>query len=170
MRFEMRRETLKFVEHAPVVRATAAEIAVPRERVFEALADAPGWVGWFPNVRSAEYTSQAPHGKGAIRLAEVAGTTWEEEVIVWDVGRRYGWTVLHTSVPLATAQVELFELTDTERGTAIRWTLAIEPRLIARLGAPLAEPAIRMLWQRATQNLEALLTGEATGSAPRPPS
>lgn len=165
MRFEMRRETLKFVEHAPVVRATAAEIAVPRERVFEALADAPGWAAWFPNVRSAEYTSPAPHGRGAIRLAEVAGTTWEEEVIVWDVGRRYGWTVLHASVPLATAQVELFELTDTARGTAIRWTLALEPRLIARLGAPLAEPAIRMLWLRAMQNLEALLTGRAEPQA-----
>ena len=65
MRFEMRRETLKFVEHAPVVRATAAEVAVPRERVFEAIADPSSWIEWFPNVRSAEYTSQAPHGPGA---------------------------------------------------------------------------------------------------------
>ena len=74
--------------------------------------------------------------------------------------------MLHTSVPLATAHVELFELTDTERGTAIRWTLALEPRLLARLGAPLAEPAIRMLWQRAMHNLEALLTGRGDVSRP----
>ena len=92
-----------------------------------------------------------------MRVAEVAGTHWEEEIIVWDKDRRWGWTVLAASVPLADAQVELFELTDTANGTAIRWTLALEPRLIARLGAALAEPAIRMLWQRATRNLEAKL-------------
>jgi hypothetical protein len=161
MWFEMRRETLKFVEHAPVVRATAAEIAAPRPHVFQALVDTPGWTKWFPNVRSSAYTSPPPHGKGAIRLSDTAGTQWEEEVIVWDVDRRWGWTVLRASVPLATAQVELFELTDTERGTAVRWTLAMEPRLIARIGAPLAEPAIRLLWQRATHNLETLLRESA---------
>jgi hypothetical protein len=157
MWFEMRRETLRFVEHAPVVRATAAELVAPRPRVFQALVDTPGWVQWFPNVRAAAYTTPAPHGKGSIRLSEIAGTQWEEEVIVRDEDRRWGWTVLRASVPLANAQVELFELTDTERGTAVRWTLAMEPRLIARIGAPLAEPAIRLLWQRATQNLQALL-------------
>src|SRR5262245_20024205 len=106
MWFEMRRENLKFVEHAPVVRATAAEVAAPRARVFQALVDTPGWTRWFPNVRSAEYTSPPPHGKGSIRLSDTAGTQWEEEVIVWDVDRRWGWTVLRASVPLATAQVE----------------------------------------------------------------
>ena len=157
MRFEMRREDLRFVERASIVRATAAEVAAPRARVFQALTDAPGWATWFPNVRTAEYTTPQPYGRGTMRVAEVAGTHWEEEIIVWDKDRRWGWTVLAASVPLAEAQVELFELTDTPNGTAIRWTLALEPRLIARLGAPLAEPAIRMLWQRATRNLEATL-------------
>jgi len=157
MWFEMRREGLKFVEHAPVLRATAAEVAAPRGRVFQALVDAPGWSAWFPNVRSAEYTTPPPYGRGTIRVAEVAGTRWEEEIIVWDDDRRWGWTVVRASVPLATAQVELFELTDTPAGTAIRWTLALEPRLIARLGAPFAERTIRRLWQRATRNLEAML-------------
>ena len=157
MWFEMRREGLSFVEHAPVLRATVGEIAAPRADVFRALADAPGWPAWFPNVRTAAYTTSPPHGRGAIRVANVARTRWEEEIIAWDEGRRFGWTVIGTSVPLATAQVELFELTDTPAGTAVRWTLALEPRLVARIGARFAEPAIRRLWQRASKNLEAML-------------
>ena len=157
MWFEMRRENLAFVEHAPVLRATVAEVAAPRADVFRELVDAPGWTAWFPNVRTASYTTPPPHGRGAIRVATVAGTRWEEEVIACDDGRRFGWTVTGASVPLATAQVELFELTDSSSGTAIRWTLALEPRLVARLGARFAEPAIRRLWARATQNLQKML-------------
>jgi carbon monoxide dehydrogenase subunit G len=157
MWFEMRREGLSFVEHAPVLRATVAEIAAPRADVFRSLADAPGWARWFPNVRTASYTTPAPYGRGTIRVANVARTRWEEEIIVWDDGRRFGWTVVGASVPLATAQVELFELTDAPAGTAVRWTLALEPRLVARIGARFAEPAIRRLWQRASKNLEQIL-------------
>jgi hypothetical protein len=45
------------------------------------------------------------------------------------------------------------------RRTRIRWTLALDPRLIARLGAPFATRAIRRLLARATTNLDARLAG-----------
>jgi Polyketide cyclase / dehydrase and lipid transport len=134
-------------------------MAAPRSLVFGAFVDPEGWTGWFPNVRRAAYTSPPPFGVGTIRAAHVGGTRWVEEMIAWDDGRRWAWTVLRASVPLATAQVECFEFADAGSGTRIRWTLALDPRLIARLGAPFATGAIRRLLARAAANLEARLDG-----------
>jgi beta-alanine degradation protein BauB len=153
----MRKEDATFTLRAPVVHVTEAEVAAPRARVFAALADAAGWRHWFPGVRAAGYTTRPPHGVGTIREADVRGTRWVEEMIAWDEGTRWGWTVTRASVPFATAQVELFELLDGGRGTRIRWTLALEPRLLARLGAPLAARLTRRLFRRAMENLGARL-------------
>jgi uncharacterized protein YndB with AHSA1/START domain len=157
MWFPMRQEDLTFVERAPVVHVADAVLRAPRDAVFAALADAGGWPRWFPNVRAATYTSPPPHGVGSIREADVRGTRWVEAMIAWDVGARWAWTVLGASVPLATAQVESFELDDAGGGTRVRWTLALEPRLLARLGAPFAERTITTLFHRAMTNLEAVL-------------
>jgi len=60
--------------------------------------------------------------------------------------------VCGTSVPFATAQVESFDLTDAGTGTRVHWTLALEPRLLARLGAPFFGRTIARLSRRAMDN------------------
>src|SRR5437016_5879542 len=106
MWFDLRKESMAFVERAPVRWVTEAEVAAPRAAVFGALAAAESWKRWFPNVQDAAYTSPPPHGIGTIRAAHVGGTRWLEEVIAWDQGARFAWTVTRASVPFATAQVE----------------------------------------------------------------
>jgi len=71
------------------------------------------------------------------------------------------WTVTRASVPLATAQVEAFELTETGDGTHVRWTLALEPepRLLGRVSAPLAARTIPRLFRRAMDNLGTYVHG-----------
>jgi len=160
MWFAMRREDLGFVGRAPLVQVADARVGAPRAAVFAALADAGGWPRWFPNVRAAAYTTPAPHGVGTVREADVGGTRWVEEMIAWDPDVRWGWTVLRASVPFAAAQVELFELADVDDGTRVRWTLALEPRLVARLGAPIAKRTIPRLLRRAMDNLGARLAHE----------
>jgi carbon monoxide dehydrogenase subunit G len=155
--FEMRKETLGFVDRARVVHVTEAEVEAPRQAVFAALVEPRSWPQWFPNVRDVFYTSPPPHGVGTIREANVRGTHWVEEIIAWDEGARWAWTVTRASVPLAKAQVESFELMDVPGGTRVRWTLALEPRLLARLGAPFAARTIRRLFRRAMDNLGAYL-------------
>jgi hypothetical protein len=157
MWFEMRREDVGFVERARVVHLSEAGVAAPRAVVFDALAEPSGWRHWFPNVRAAAYTSPPPHGVGTIREADVGGTRWVEEMIAWDPGTRWGWTVTRASVPFARAQVETFVLADAPAGTRVRWTVALEPRLLARLGAPFAARTIPRLFARAMRNLEAHL-------------
>jgi hypothetical protein len=153
MWFELRKENLGFAARAPVVHVSEAEVAASRPKVFAAFAEPRCWKHWFPNVRDASYTNAPPYGVGTIRQAHVGGTYWIEEMIAWDEGTRWAWTVTRASVPFAKAQVEAFEFIDTGRGTRVRWTLALEPRLLARLGAPFAAGIVSRLFRRAMQNL-----------------
>jgi polyketide cyclase/dehydrase/lipid transport protein len=160
--FEMRKENLEFLHRAPVVHVAEAGVAAARPAVFAALVEPSGWKHWFPSVREVSYTSPAPHGVGTVREANVGGTRWIEEIIAWDEATHWGWTVVRASVPLAVAQVESFELSDGDDGTRVRWTLALEPRLLARLGAPFAAGTISRLFRRAMSNLERHLSARGT--------
>jgi len=153
MFFSMRKESLSFIECAPSVHRVEAVIAAPPPAVFAALAEPRGWQHWFPNVREARYTSPPPYGVGTIREADVGGTRWVEEMIAWDADARWAWTVTGASVPFAHAQVESFELSPADGGTRVQWTVALEPRMLARLGGPLMSRTMRRLWLRAAQNL-----------------
>lgn len=155
MWFAMRKENLGFVARAPVVHVTEAVVAAPRSAVFAALVDASGWKEWFPNVRDASYASPPPHAVGTIRRANVGGTRWVEEVLACDLDARFAWTVTGASIPFATALVESYEVADAGGATRLRWTFALEPRLLARLGAPFAARTLARTLARATANLEA---------------
>ena len=153
MWFEMRKEDLGFIARAAVVHVAEAEVAAPRPAVFAAFANPRGWKHWFPSVREAAYTTAPPYGVGTIREADVGGTRWVEEMIAWDDHTRWAWTVVRASVPFATAQVESFELADAGTGTRVRWTLALEPRLLARLGGPFFGRTVARLLPRAMDAL-----------------
>lgn len=159
--FDLRREEVSFIDRAPLVHVFDAEVAAPREAVFAAFAEPATWKDWFPGVREASYSSAPPHGIGSIRRAEVGGTHWVEEVIAWDADTRWAYTVTRSSVPIASAQVEVFDFADAPEGTRVRWTLAFEPRLLMRLGAPFAPHLMRRVFERAAASLGAQLQGAA---------
>jgi carbon monoxide dehydrogenase subunit G len=151
--FELRKESLTFLCRAPVVHVAEALIAAPQHAVFGAVVEPRGWEDWFPGVREASYTTPPPFGVGTIREADVGGTRWVEELIAWEDPTRWAWTVLRTSVPFARAQVESFEFMEAADGTRVRWTLALEPRLLARLAAPLTRRTMPRLLRQAMANL-----------------
>src|SRR5438046_2899392 len=96
-----------------------------------------------PRVRSRRRAA------GGVRVAEADGAA----------ARPGAGTVTRASVPRATAQVEAFELTETGDGTHVRWTLALEPRLLGRVSAPLAARTIPRLFRRAMDNLGTYVHG-----------
>jgi hypothetical protein len=157
MRFAMRHEDLGFIERAPMVQVVEAIVRSEPGAVFAALADASGWSRWFPGVRAAWYSTPPPHGVGTIREANVGGTQWVERMIAWDDPSRWAWTVTAASLPFAGAQVESFELEPAAAGTRVRWTIALQPRLLARLGRPFMRRTSASLFARAMRNLDACL-------------
>lgn len=157
MRFAMRHEDLGFLERAPMVERVEAAASSAPAAVFAALADAAAWPHWFPGVRAAWYSTPRPYGVGTIREANVSGTHWVEKMIAWDYPSRWAWTVTAASVPLAVAQVESFELVPAAGGTRVCWTIAIEPRLLGRLGRPFLRRTTASLFARAIGNLDAHL-------------
>jgi Polyketide cyclase / dehydrase and lipid transport len=168
MWFELRPEGLDFLRTAPVAHRYAATVSASPPAVFATLANPGCWHEWFPGVQAAAYTSLPPYGVGTIREAHVGGTRWVERLIAWDHQTRWAYTVLRSSVPLASAQVEAFEIEPQTGGTRVQWTLACEPRWLMRLGAPLAPWTIRRVFERAMRNLNAYLTTAApSGTAGR---
>lgn len=173
----MRKEDLTFLERAPVRHVFSAVVAAPRAAVFAAIADPEGWHAWFPGVRRARYASPPPYGVGTIREANVSGTRWVEEMIAWQPDRRWAYTVIEASTPLASAQVEVFDVADVAPAaggpggavgaggvggsvaTRVTWTLAIEPRLLQRIAAPIAPLVMRRVFSSAMRRLEVHLGG-----------
>jgi deazaflavin-dependent oxidoreductase (nitroreductase family) len=168
----MRREDMTFLERAPVRHVFRAVVAAPRASVFAAIADPTCWHAWFPGVRSARYASPEPYGVGTIREADVSGSRWVEEMIAWEPERRWAYTVIESSAPLAAAQVEAFDVEDASDapggGTRVTWTLAIEPRLLQRLAAPIAPLVMRRVFEGAMRGLERYLAGGARAAATSP--
>jgi carbon monoxide dehydrogenase subunit G len=161
MRFAMRHEDLGFIARAPTVRVAEATVRSEPSAVFAALADATAWPSWFPGVRAAWYATPPPHGVGTIREANVSGTHWVERMIAWEEPSRWAWTVIAASVQFAVAQVESFELQPASGGTRVGWTIALEPRLLARLGQPFLRRTTASLFARAMRNLDAHLGASA---------
>jgi carbon monoxide dehydrogenase subunit G len=165
MWFELRKESLAFVENAAVVHIFEVVVAAPRPAIFGVIAEPRTWRDWFPGVRGASYDGDPPYGVGTVRRAHVGMTRWVEEMIAWEPDTRWAYVVTRTSVPFARAQVESFEFSDAGAGTRVCWTLAFEPRLLARFGAPWASGVVGRLFHRAMHNIERYVL--ANGGAAR---
>jgi uncharacterized protein YndB with AHSA1/START domain len=118
---------LEFLDSAPQRFRQEAVVAASRAEVFDALADASGWAEWFPGVEWARYAGSGEPGVGTIRESQVAGARYDETMLVWEAGRRWGYRIDRATQPVARAQVELHELEDAAQGTLVRWIIATEP-------------------------------------------
>ena len=159
MWFSCRKEQLSFIERAPLVHTVRATVAAARPKDFATIVDPYTWRNWFPGVRAASYPSPTPYGVGTIRQAHVGRSHWVEELIAWDTDTRWAYTVLRSTAPFARAQIESFDFSDQSGGTDVRWTLALEPRLVARLGTPFLPRVVDRLFHRAMRNLDAFIAG-----------
>ena len=84
----MRKEDLSFLRPGAGAHVFTAVIAAPRAAVRRARRPAL-LAELVPGVRAARYHGAPPYGVGTIREADVSGTRWVEEMIAWDVDRRW---------------------------------------------------------------------------------
>ncbi|MBX7158718.1 MAG: SRPBCC family protein [Acidimicrobiia bacterium] len=162
--YELRPEGLDFLGSAPVIHVFEGDVAAPRKAVFALVADTASWAQWFPGFRRGSYGAPPETGTqvGMPRSIVIGpGVRIEEHVAAWDEPERYAYGVERTSVPMANALVEAWDLTEIDvpgspgGGTRVKWTFAIDPKWPMRLTTPLAPPVLGFLFRKALRKLEA---------------
>lgn len=152
MAHALRPEDLSFIERARVLNTRHIEVAAPPSAVWPALQDAAAWTQWFTGVTHSEYTSDPPHGLGAIRSLHVKGLEVTERVIACDDDRRFAFTVLESNKPGFAAMAEEVTLEVTASGTRVTYRQAVDPTWWLR-------PLAGVLRRRLGDELEAGLAG-----------
>ena len=163
MWFDMREVDLDFIETAGKTFIATSELSAPRSQVWDAFVDPTTWHRWWPGVESAAYPEQSePYGVGTTRVARVSGQSYEESIVAWEEGTRWAYHISRATVPIATAQLECTDFADCNGGTRVRWTLALDRRLLMWVATPAFSRYMPHLFDRAMRNLDAYLA--PTGS------
>jgi hypothetical protein len=163
MWFKMRKVDLAFLEAAPKTYVVECKLASARPDVWKHLVDPTSWRHWWPGVKSASYgDSSRPYGIGTFREATIHGQKYQEYIVVWEEGRRWGYYIDRASVPIARAQLECTELEDCGSGTRARWILAQDPRLLMRLVAPFFPNIMQSMFREAMANLDRHIAASKT--------
>ncbi len=153
--YPMRPVDLDFLKTAGVVYTMECELRASRKAVWETYVDASTWHAWFPGVREARYREQeGPIGVGSIREASVSGQAYEEQMVAWEEGRRWAYTLTRATFPIAHAQLECTEFEDCGSGTRVRWILAADRRFLMWISAPFLKRRLERLWREAVESLD----------------
>ena len=105
------------------------QVAAPPATVFEVLTDHRGYAKITP-LRKAELEREgepAPNGVGAIRKLSAAGPPLREEVLAYEPGRRFSYTLL-SGLPVRD-HVGTVELTPEGGGTKVVYAVRTTPTL-----------------------------------------
>ncbi len=153
----LRAESLEFLKTAPKRWSFEGRVGAPPEIVFDAISADPSTWTWFPGFTTGRYVGAGPHGLGAIREIKVGPSIYRETIVAHNRPNRWAYRVDQTTVPLAKALVEEWTVEPDGRGSAVRWTFAIDPRLMFRVIGPAAPIVLGRVFRKAMANLNAQL-------------
>ncbi len=153
---------LELLDDAPVAHVLHHQIEAPPLAVWERLADSPATWSWFPTVQGGHFVGDE-RGVGAQREIHLRGARVLETVLAAEAGVRWAYRLDTTTVPLARAVVEDWQLTELPAtstrpaSTAVQYTFAFDPfpgtaRLLAAGGV-----GLERVFARAARNLDDLL-------------
>ena len=137
-RFKCKLVDAGFFETAPMRLQAQFEIRKPSGDVWEELtADNP--LAWCRILKDVTWTSPRPFGVGTTRIARALGgaNVLEESFFCWEEGRRHSFYVERSSSPMFLRFAEDYLVKPTgESSCRFTWTIAAEPRSVARLLTP----------------------------------
>lgn len=151
---QCRAEDLSFLERAPHRIVNEGVMPVSAQRLFEVLADAPGWPQWFVDMVAAEWTSPAPRGVGSTRTVKLTTMAVEETILAFDAGKRFAFRLDRVGLPLVRAMVEDYAIESLgPTSSKLRWVAAYEPTPLMTLVHPVARVIFGSQFRRTVEKL-----------------
>lgn len=84
----------EWTDAAPVKISASREIVASPDDIFAALADHETWVEWFPKITKVERYGDLQDGVGSNRRVHIGRVEVDEEFILWEPGKAWGFTSL----------------------------------------------------------------------------
>ena len=149
---------LEFFNSPPAEVVTAKTLDCSAERVFEVLADPPGWPQWFDGMKSGAWTSPAPFGVGSTRRMGLASTTVDETFLAWEPGVRFTFRLDAMGLPIVRAMAEDWRIESLgPKSCRVTYRVAYEPTLLARLLHPVLRAMFTRQFARSVDTLAAFV-------------
>jgi uncharacterized protein YndB with AHSA1/START domain len=132
MRFRLEDRPPGWSANAPIRIYNEVFLPAPPERVFELLADSPGWTKWFNRMRRVRIDGP-PTGVGALRTVWVGPTRVQERFTVWEPARQISLHIVESSSPGVRVMVEDYVISPVPGGSSLAITVGVEAKGVFRL-------------------------------------
>lgn len=127
MNFRLEERPPGWVEHAPIQIHHELLLPAPPERVFELLADSPGWTTWFKGMRRVRIDAGG-RGVGTLRTVWIGATRVQEHFTAWEPDRQITFHLVKSNSPGMRVMVEDYRISPAAEGSTLSITVGIEAK------------------------------------------
>jgi len=126
---QLKTQPPEWITTAPVKVSASREMRVTPDQVFAALCDHEAWPEWFSSIQKVERLGDQREGVGSRRRVTINKRfAVDEEFIVWEPGKAWGFTVYEASTGVFRTLNELVEMqVIADDRTRVTYTMGIDP-------------------------------------------
>ena len=166
MRIACRPVDASFFDTAPMRFKNVVELSARPADVFTIFEDGESWPRWFHGIHNVVWTSNKPYGVGTTRTVWLTGVTIDEHFFRWEQDHRFSFYLIGHSMPLFHAFAEDYLLEEVAPSrTQFTYSVAAEPRLMIRMGGPIAQTYFGSMFRNGCKGLQSYVL-KATGHPP----